>query len=94
MINILANITRKHTLRIRQQLPTPIHLHQHIKITVLLTSSCHYICNITFLILLLKKKDCASQKMATFNGNRLITSFTYLIWAVADGPRFILGFES
>ena len=67
MINILANKTRKYTSRIREQLPRPVHLHRHIKTTALLTSSCNYIYNITFLILSLKRKGRASQKMATLN---------------------------
>ena len=67
MVNILADITRKYTSRIREQLPTPIHLHQHMKTTILLTSSCNHTHNITFLILLLKKKGRIGQKMATLS---------------------------
>ena len=67
MVNISANITRKYTSIVteREQLAKPIHLHQHIKTTILLTSSYNHTHNITFLILLLKKKGRASQKMAT-----------------------------
>ena len=81
MVNILANITRKCTSRIREQLPTPIHLHQHIKTTILLTSSCSYTHNITFLILLLKKKGRTSQKMATLQPSMfllLITNMSFI----------------
>ena len=67
MVNISANITRKYTSIIteQEQLPKPIHLDQHIKTTILLTSSFNHTRNITFLILLLKKKGRVSQKMAT-----------------------------
>ena len=77
IVNILVNITRKYTSRIREQLPTPIHMHQHIKTTVLLTSSCNHTHNITFLILLLKKKGHASQKMATLKS---VTDF--VVWLI------------
>ena len=67
MVNISANITRKYTSIIteQEQLPKPIHLDHHIKTTILLTSSFNHTRNITFLILLLKKKGRVSQKMAT-----------------------------
>ena len=79
MVNISANITRKYTSIIteREQLPKPIHLHQHIKTTILLTSSYNHTHNITFLILLLKKKGCASQKIATLKS---VTDF--VVWLI------------
>ena len=69
MVNISANITRKYTSIITEgeQLPKPINLHQHIKPTILLTYSYNHTHNITFLILLLKKKGRVGQKMATLS---------------------------
>ena len=76
MVNISANITKKYAsiIREREQLPTPIHLHQHIKTTILLTASYNHTHNITFLILLLKKKGHPSQKMAT---SKSVTECSY-----------------
>ena len=81
MIIFLANITRKYLSRIRKFLLTPIELHEQIKSTILLTSSCNYIYNINFLILLLKKKGRTSQKLELFS-QWLFTSLTYLICLV------------
>ena len=81
MVNISANIARKYTSIIRAQLPTPIHLHQHIKTTFLLTSSCNHTHNITFLSLLLKKEGRASQKMAKLKS---VTVYQFDIFNLFD----------